>query len=225
MLPNLVGPGQISRIGSIASLTLMGLCLGSPAGAAPAPWKGWGAPSAQSAWHTAREANRRGDYRSYINVISPEAHEECICQLASILSGAIGYELLEPEEGDLDALNKILARYGVLNAEAPAFRADSLKAPGLWGRAAISRIPDKAGLYHSVMRYLRKRKIGPKLPSLLTLELSDVVVEGPKATARLSGNPRLRPEAKQVSFDRRGDAWYVHLPPICLNDLPDVDQP
>jgi hypothetical protein len=52
-----------------------------------------------------------------------------------------------------------------------------------------------------------------------------VVVEGSQATARLSGRPRLRPEAKRVSFERRGDAWFVRLPPICLADMPAVDVP
>ena len=201
-----------------AFLTLaLGLSLTLPAYA--------GAPSPREAWERAREAYRRGDYRAHIEGVAPEGYDECICQLSSILAKAIGYEQLEPEEGDIKKLNRILGRFGVLEAEAPAFRADSLNAPGLWGREAIARIQNKPGLYHEVMRFLRKHKVGPELPSLFQLELGEVAVDGSTATGRLNGNPRLRPEARLVGFVRIGDAWYVNLPSICLDDLPEVDVP
>jgi hypothetical protein len=211
----------MKRIIFIASVALTGLCFGTVAGEAR-PTKR--PASAQDAWQQARESYRRGDYRTYINTVSPDVRDECICQLSSIVSGAIGYELVEHEEG-LKQMNRILRRYGVLEIGSPAHLAESLQAAGLWGRAAIARIRDKEGLYNDMMRYLRKQKVGPRLPSILTLELSDVVVDGEKATGRLSGRPRLRPEAQQVAFERRGDAWFVRLPPICLNDKPEVDVP
>jgi hypothetical protein len=183
-----------------------------------------GAPSAEAAWTKARDAYRQGDFRTYITTIAPEAHDECLCQMSKLLSAAIGAEALEAEEG-LDDLNEILERHGVLNYEAPAHRADSLKVPGLWGRAALGRIQDKVGLYHDVMRYLRKEKVGPELPPLLALRLNGLVVNGGRATARLSGNPRLKPEAREIAFERRGESWFVRLPPLCLNSMPPVDQP
>ena len=76
-----------------------------------------------------------------------------------------------------------------------------------------------------MMRFLRKHKVGPELPSLFQLELGEVVVDGPTARGRLNGNPRLRPEARQVAFVRVGGSWYVSLPPICLDDMPEVDVP
>lgn len=211
----------MKRIFFLTSFALAGLSLGSVAGAARPPRH---PGSAQAAWLQAREAYQRGDYRRYINTVSPEVRDECICHMSSIVSGAIGYDLLEPE-ADLKRLNRILKRYGVLEVQTSAYVADSLHKPGLWGREAIARIQNKEGLYHDAMRYLRKRKVGPKLPSILTLELSDVVVDGTKAKGRLSGRPRLRPEAQQVEFERRGEAWFVRLPTICLNDKPAVDIP
>ena len=209
------------------SIAALGLCLVSFAGIAPArASRAARAPTPQAAWETARAAYRRGDFRTYINTVSPQSHDECICHLSKILSGAIGAELLESEEEDgLDDLNEILDKYDVLSLEAPAHRADSLNKAGLWGRAAIARIRNKPGLYKDVMRYLRKHGVGPELPSLLTLNLGDVVVNGSEATGSLSGRPRLRPEAKKITFERRGDAWFVRLPPICLSDMPEVDVP
>jgi hypothetical protein len=183
-----------------------------------------GAPSAEAAWEKARRSYRLGDYRTYINTVSPDAHDECLCQMSKLLSAAIGAEALEAEEG-LDDLNEILERHGVLNYEAPAFRADSLNAPGLWGRAAIGRIRDKVGLYQDVMTYLRKEKVGPELPALFALKMSHLVVDGSRATAKLSGNPRLKPEARRVAFERRGESWFVKLPPLCLSNMPPVDRP
>ncbi|HEY2924108.1 MAG TPA: hypothetical protein VGJ98_04010 [Candidatus Eisenbacteria bacterium] len=214
----------MKRIVFIASIALAGLCFGPVAGEARTPANYRAPASAQAAWNQAREAYRRGDYRTYINTVSPDVRDECICHMSSIVSGAIGYELLEREE-DLQPLNRILRRYGVLELEAPAHRAESLHVAGLWGRAAIARIRDKEGFYNETMRYLRKHKVGPQLPSILTLELSDVVVDGSNATGRLSGRPRLRPEAQQVAFERTGEAWFVRLPTICLNDKPEVDVP
>lgn len=183
-----------------------------------------GAPNPTAAWEKAREAYRRGDFRTYITTIAPEAHDECLCQMSKLLSAAIGAEALEAEEG-LDDLNEILERHGVMNYEAPAFRADSLNAPGLWGRAALGRIRDKVGLYYDVMRYMRKEKVGPDLPALFSLKLSHLVVDGSRATARLSGSPRLKPEARRIDFERRGESWYVKLPPLCLRNMPPVDRP
>ena len=144
--------------------------------------------------------------------------------MSKLLSAAIGAEALEAEEG-LDDLNEILERHGVLNYEAPAHRADSLNVPGLWGRAALGRIRDKVGLYQDVMRYMRKEKVGPELPPLFALRMSNLEVKGARATATLSGNPRLKPEARQITFERRGQSWFVKLPPLCLNSMPPVDQP
>jgi len=144
--------------------------------------------------------------------------------MSKLLSAAIGAEALEAEEG-LDDLNEILERHGVLNYEAPAFRADSLNAPGLWGRAALGRIRDKVGLYHDVMRYMRKEKVGPQLPPLLALTMSGLTVNGSRASARLSGNPRLKPEAREINFERRGGSWFLRLPPLCLSSMPPVDRP
>src|SRR5678810_811834 len=86
---------------------------------------GPGAATPHAAWERARDAYRRGDFRTYIRTIAPEDHDECLCQMSKLLSAAIGAEALEAEEG-LDELNEILERHGVLNYEAPAFRADSL---------------------------------------------------------------------------------------------------
>ena len=205
----------------IASTVLLIACWNSPAPASKIPE---GADSPEAAWSKAIKAYREGDYRAYMGTILPESHDECLCQLSAILSAAIGSEMLDAEDG-LDELNEILNRYGVVDAEAPAHRADSLNAPGLWGRSALGRIRDKVGFYDKVMRYLRQEKVGPRLPSLFMLTLSDVVVNGGRATGRLSGNPRLRPEAKQATFERRGERWFVRLPPLCLNDKPPVDRP
>jgi len=211
-----------NRIASTTAALLMACIVSAPrpSHASKAP----GAPSAQDAWNQARDAYRRGDYKTYITTVVPEMHDECICQLSRILSGAIGYELLEPGE-DIRKLNRILRRYGVLNAEAPAFRADSLSAPGLWGSVAIGRIRNKVGFYHDTTRYLRRHKVGPKLPTYLTLDLTNLKTDGPRATATLGGRPRLRPEATRIAFEKRGESWFIEPPRLCLIDKPAVDQP
>jgi hypothetical protein len=205
----------------IACIALACVCWNSPALAKPTPA---GAGSPRAAWDQAKDAYRRGDFRTYINTVAPETRDECLCQMSWILSLAIGAEAIDADDG-LDDLNEILSKFGVLNAEASAHRAEHLKAPGLWGRDAIGRIQDKVGLYHAVMRYVRKEKVGPVLPSLFMLEPGEVTEGGSRATAPLTGNPRLRTEAKQIAFERRHGRWFVRMPPICLNDMPAVDHP
>jgi len=185
-----------------------------------------GAPSAEAAWTQAREAYRRGDFRTYITTIAPEAHDECLCQMSKLLSAAIGAEALEAEEG-LDDLNEILERHGVLNYEAPAHRADSLNVPGLWGRAALGRIRDKVGLYQDVMRYMRKEKVGPELPPLFALRMSNQKdQEFLRAAMPESGIGLLDelPSLRNAEAIAVGEG--VPIPTrICFDELPDFARP
>jgi hypothetical protein len=177
-----------------------------------------GAATPLAAWQGARTAYGRRDFGAYFDAIAPDAHDECLCDVTYLLAEAFGNGVLgTPEhykELHYKELNEILRRHKVAEVwpdrEPPA----DGDAPGLFGKRSIHAIPDKAGVFVEVMRWLASHGIGPRVPAWLAADLSDVTTTGITATATASGGIM-----KTIHFEKVGETWKIKLPPLCLNDL------
>jgi hypothetical protein len=185
--------------------------------AAPPPRQA-GAATPQVAWEQARIAYGQGDFRTFIESVSPDARDEQICQIAFLMAMAWGDDesgRVSPEE---KGANEIMRRYGLTELPPKPAAADSKQQPGLSGPRAIHRIEDKVGFYSEMMTYLSRNAIGPTVPAWLSAELTDVKITGAKATA--NGGSQFG----EISFDKQANAWLIHPPPVCLKDLPRDEQ-
>ena len=195
----------------LVSAVLLSLAtLRPPLAAAEAPAPSTAAATPEAAWVGAREAYRRGDFSAYIASIAPAEHDECLCEITFLVGMAVdGGMLASP--GDVRELNEILRRHGAAEL-GPGGPARDKDAPGLTGRKAIHAIKDKVGLYAEAMTWLRSRRIVGRVPAWLSASLSDLKVDGARATASLG-------QFGAVAFDQAGQAWLIHPPAVCLRDL------
>jgi hypothetical protein len=197
----------------IAGTLGFALLLAANRAAAAPPSRAAGAATPEGAWEQARTAYERGDFHAYIESVSPQARDEEICHITFLMSMAWG----NGESGRVplkeQQANEILRRYGMTELPPTPDGANSKPKPGLFGRQAIHLIEDKVGFYGEMMTYLSSNRIGPRVPAWLSEKLTDVNVEGTKATAnRMS-------KFGAIGFDKLDNAWFIHPPAVCLDDL------
>jgi hypothetical protein len=180
--------------------------------AAP-PSRTAGAATPEAAWEQARAAYGRGDFRAYIESVSPDARDEEICGITFLMSMAWGDDesgRVPPKE---KGANNIMRRYGLTELPPNPDGAHSKPKPGLFGRQEIHLIEDKVGFYSEMMTYLSRSGIGPRVPAWLSAKLTEVRIEGTRATA--SGMS----EFGEIGFDKLDNAWFIRPPVVCLDDL------
>jgi hypothetical protein len=142
-----------------------------------------GAATPEAVWEKARAAYREGDFRTFIGMMAPAAHDECLCDVSYLLGMAFQAERLTSDQ-DMKELNVILRKYGMeeLRLGVPPGK-DKNEKPSLRGRTGIHLIQDKAGVYSDVMTFLRKHKVGPALSADMSVGITEVKIDGTRATA------------------------------------------
>jgi hypothetical protein len=197
----------------IAGTLGLAILLAANRAAAAPPSRAAGAATPEAAWEQARTAYERGDFHAYIESVSPEARDEEICYITYLMSMVWG----DGESGrvppNVQRANEILRRYGMTELPPAPDGANGNPKPGLFGRQAINLIEDKVGFYSEMMTYLSNNRIGPRVPAWLSAKLTEVEIEGTRATAnRMS-------EFGAIGFDKLDNAWFIHPSAVCLDDL------
>ncbi|HEU4383098.1 MAG TPA: cupin domain-containing protein [Anaeromyxobacteraceae bacterium] len=193
-----------SRAGSVVQEEGIGPTASKPVGNDPPV----GGVTPPAVWEAARAAYGAGEFRVFIRLVSPEAHDECLCEVAFLLAFAAGDGGGPIGPAEVKEIDGIARRFGLSGLEAGR---DPGK-PGLGGKASIHRIADKVGLYAEMMGYLRAHRMGPVVPAYLRAELVDLKIDGQSAVARLG-------ELGNMGFDLLGEGWFIHPAPRCLDDL------
>lgn len=109
-----------------------------------------GAATPEAVWEKAKDAYRRGDFWTYIESVSPEGHDECICHISFYIGMAGDAGMLATRE--VTEMNEILRRNGMAELRLESSDAASNEKPGLFGRKAIHRIKDNSTVRESVDR-------------------------------------------------------------------------